>query len=605
MAVSPDILEGYFREQLDALRSEARHFAEAHPSLGRELGLGDSDVADPHVELLLQSCAFLTGRLRHQADAERDRIPNALLQQLYPHLVAPVPAAGVLALDVIRSGRNFELGAALERGREFSIDVEKPDGGTATARFRTTLDTPLWPLRIEDSAIAPPDTFPCVRADDGVGAVLRISLAATGAEPLHALPLERLRLHLSAGGGAGYRVYDQLAGSLRDVVLQTDGRAEPVRLGRDCLRWCGYRSEEAALPARVGTHPGHRLLQEYFAFPEKFLFCDIDGIDLSSASERFELLFLLEGVAPAQITEAAQALRVNCVPVINLHRRALEPVRYDRGHFEYHVSADWAGHAHCEIHDIERLHAIDPDGRSHTIEPLTGGNAARRREVDRLFDLRRTRSADPRIAGTEVHLSLLDRDLRPDTRAVETLGGEALCTNRDLPGHLRAGDRLRLEGPGPVAYGRLLGRPSAHRAPLLTGPQPWHLVAQLSLNHLPLTAGHEGIARLRALLRAHCDATDETQLGQIERLQALEARPAAYYAGGDYWRGPRRGTAIDLTVDDVPGRRMSYLLFGEVLRRFLALFAHVNHLTELRLHSSRTNEACRTWPPLAGNQALL
>src|SRR5262245_16883206 len=85
-------LRYYFEQELKHLREEASAFAQDYPAIAQELSLSRGKSADPHIEMLMQSFAFLTGRLQHQVDAEQATIPNALLEQLYPHLSAPLPS---------------------------------------------------------------------------------------------------------------------------------------------------------------------------------------------------------------------------------------------------------------------------------------------------------------------------------------------------------------------------------------------------------------------------------------------------------------------------------------------------------------------------------
>ena len=44
----------------------------------------------------------------------------------------------------------------------------------------------------------------------------------------------------------------------------------------------GYDDDEALLPVTLRGLSGVRLLQEHFAFPERFLFFDVNGLRLSA-----------------------------------------------------------------------------------------------------------------------------------------------------------------------------------------------------------------------------------------------------------------------------------------------------------------------------------
>ena len=67
---------------------------------------------------------------------------------------------------------------------------------------------------------------------------------------------------------------------------QTDSYAVLVsryeRLARAALQPTGFEPDEAMLPAMPQSFDGYRLLQEYYALPERFLFFTLEGLDRAS-----------------------------------------------------------------------------------------------------------------------------------------------------------------------------------------------------------------------------------------------------------------------------------------------------------------------------------
>ena len=59
-----------FQEELSYLRSAGQSFAARHPKVAGRLELDREGSADPHVERLIESFAFLTARLQRRFDAE-------------------------------------------------------------------------------------------------------------------------------------------------------------------------------------------------------------------------------------------------------------------------------------------------------------------------------------------------------------------------------------------------------------------------------------------------------------------------------------------------------------------------------------------------------
>src|ERR1044072_8088668 len=70
--------------------------AKEFPKIAGRLGLEGFTCADPFVERLLEGVAFLTARVHLKLDAEFPRFTNSLLENVYPHYLAPPPSIPML-----------------------------------------------------------------------------------------------------------------------------------------------------------------------------------------------------------------------------------------------------------------------------------------------------------------------------------------------------------------------------------------------------------------------------------------------------------------------------------------------------------------------------
>ena len=83
-AAKDDLLLHYYAQELAYLRQAGVAFAERYPKVGARLQLDETTCPDPHVERLIESFAFLTGRIQYNIDAEFPLFTSALLENLYP-----------------------------------------------------------------------------------------------------------------------------------------------------------------------------------------------------------------------------------------------------------------------------------------------------------------------------------------------------------------------------------------------------------------------------------------------------------------------------------------------------------------------------------------
>lgn len=594
----------YFEAELGQLREQAVDFGRDYPATAQALALGQGRSGDPHVELLLQSFAFLAGRLRHQLDRDATVLPNALMAQLYPHLEAPIPSLLVAELTP-KPDASYAKPVKLEKGREFNAIARDEAGRTVRCRLSAAFDVPLVPVTIDDIRQVSTTAYDGLSGDPSVHSVLKLQLSAPQHQKLSDLALDTLRFYIDIENSQCWRIYELLSLQLAGIAT-LDENQQLRRQSDKSLRWLGFRDEEAALATDLVTHPGYRLVQEYFAFPEKFLFFELSGLDFSSAGNTTELLLLLRSTVDKTLDPGKRALRLNCAPLINLFQQRIEPVALDQSRYEYKLSADYANHRYTEIYRIDALTAVRPGEPPRPVSPYFALDGFDRLEQQDYFYVTRREESDLRsVPGTETYVSFLDMGFNMQRPSDEAIGGRALCTNRRLAEQLCAGDKLNLEGSGPVQATAVASKPTPHQTPALLGRQPWALISQLLLNHLPLTGGPQGLGALKSMLRLHLGRATLLGAKQIDSITGLTVQPMVRAVTRAGRRQLIEGLHIDLKIDRQRFEGSSPVLFAEVLRRFFALFASVNMLTELSLETHDVKGKLKTWPPMAGEQIVL
>ena len=146
-------------------------------------------VEDPHVSRLLQGVAFLNARIRRKLDDEFPELTDALLGQLYPHYLAPMPPMAIFAFAV---ERDLTEARVLKAGTE----IETEAVGGESCNFRTTQDLTAWPVEIESAALTGRPLRGPV-SPRGCVSVLRLSLRCLAPEATFAqLAPDSLRFFL-------------------------------------------------------------------------------------------------------------------------------------------------------------------------------------------------------------------------------------------------------------------------------------------------------------------------------------------------------------------------------------------------------------------------
>ena len=584
----------YYQRELTWLRHAGANFASRYPKVARRLELSPGECPDPHVERLLEGFALLSARLQRRLDDDYAEFSDALLEQLYPLALRPLPSCAIVQFEPDPTQGNLAEGYAISRDTPLFVT---PTQGS-TVHFRTTAEAVLWPLRIRAATLLDGDAAVAFSGHPQARSALRLTLECLGEFDWTQLPVRRLRVHLAASPMTNAALYDLLGAHA--LGLWSGAPDESLAAVAGLPELVGFADDQALLPDEGGLHPGLRLLAEYFAFPDKFAFFDLPLAPPANGGRECELLIAFDRPPNGRPHLQPGDLRLGCAPAINLFPRTSEPLRPDGTRSEYRLVADAHRESSVEIHSIRTLRAATPRG----VRPVPAYYGHAHTGDGLYWHARRVQGLNPDRPGTDLLLSLVDTACAPLQDALEySLTAELLCTNRYLAEKLPPGTRLGFERPGPVAQAYLRDTPSAQSLPQLSGASRWRLVSQLSLNHLSLVEGPEALEALRELLRLHNLRDDAGARRQVEGISRLQCERVVARVGEDAWRGWRNGLEVCITLDPQHFAGASAVLFSAVLAQFFSLYATANRFVRTVLMEA--DKEVHIWQPLAGKPLSL
>ncbi len=602
-----DIL-GYYQRELAYLRHRGLDFAHRYPKVASRLEYGGTESQDPHVERLIESFAFLTARLQRNIDSEFPEIPTALLSVLYPHLVAPIPSMAIAQFAVDAAQARAAQGFPIPRQTAIFAETAGPQRDRLTCRFRTGYPVTLWPIEIANADLAPAADYGFLDMMPDAAAVLRLRLQCQGQWSFADVVPKSLRCFIHAEPGVAGTVYELLFNELLGIAIIPEGKKAPsTMLPADAVAAVGFGIEDGLLPYPGNAHLGYRLIQEYFAFPQKFHFFDLTRLPSLGPCRSVDLLFLLRTSPQRRLGINRRSFALGATPIVNLFPKTTEPIRIDQTKTEYLLVPDNRWERSTEIHSILKVSATsDVADDSRTFQPyFSYDHHSSMSRQGAFWTARRQPTGRADMPGTDVLLSFLDLAFTPTRPPAQTVFAHTLASNRALAEHIAPQTRLEIEIDAPVSGIAALTKPTRQLAPPLAGDTLWRLISHLSLNQLSLGGGEQGLAALREILRLYANLDDGTVEKQIQGLRSIESRPVVRRIGSDGWRGFCRGIEIKLGVDETLYVGASAFLLGAVLSRFLGLYAAANSFAQLVLTSAQRDGIWKTWPPLAGERIVL
>ncbi len=602
----------YYERELTFLRQMGAEFAARYPKVASRLVLEPDKCEDPHVERLLEAFAFLAARVHLKVDDEFPEITEALLSILYPHYLRPLPSMSVVEMDVDPEQVKPETGLKVERG---AVLYSRPVGGVP-CRFRTCYDVTFWPVDVAEAEWKTPDRLG-VKSSEAVAAV-RLLLRCQGDLTFSRLSLRSLRFYLNGESNLIHGLYEVLCNNCVQVVVRDPNpksRQRPVVLPCGSLRPVGFGRDEGMLPYTRRSFLGYRLLQEYFCFPQKFFFLDLDGLDqvgdagFGPAAEVILLISPFERSERRQTFElgvSARTFRLGCTPVVNLFAQTAEPVLLEHTRFEYPVIPDVSRRGAMEVFSIDDVVSLDPQTQELVrFEPFYSYRHGAGRDHPQAF-WHGVRREGGRSEGSQMYVSLVDLSGRPIQPNVETLTVRTTCTNRDLPSRLPFGNEsgdFELEGAAPVRRIVALIKPTdTLRAPV-GRDSLWRLTSQLSLNYLSLV--DEGREAMQEILRLYNFTGSTYSEKQIEGILSVESRRHFARVVSEDGVAFARGTRVSIEFDEEQFVGGGVYLFAAVLENFLGLYVSMNSFSQLEARTRQRKETLKLWPPRAGQKVLL
>lgn len=609
-----DELLPYYEKELAFIRQMGAEFAKEHPKIAGRLGISSEIIEDPHVSRLIESFAYMNARIQHKLDDDFPELSDALLEVIFPHYQRPIPSMSIVKFYADEE----KLDAKYQLPKNTLLETEQFQG--ETCRFSTVYDTQLYPFKLSKAAlIGRPFTTPGSQKLKGAGGVLKLVFDTFNDEILFSdiIP-DKIRLYLKGQPQHINPLYELLLSSCQSIMMVTsESDPHPIQLPATCIKAVGFEPEDGLLPYPAASFMGYRLLTEYFAFPEKFMFIDIEGFaDKISESAQNSLefyIYLNNSDIELEHNISEQTFQMGCTPVVNLFEHRTDPIKIEHTQTEYQIVPDARRPLGYEVYSIDDVVASTAAGDREKYLPLYGINHAKQDNDAHAYWFSQRRNAKlgihERDDGTDVFLSLVDLHFNPNNPDDRTLNIHSICSNRDQPSKLPfSADQPKLMGVDtapPCTKIRCVTQPTQTIRPSMRNNARWRLLSHLNLNHLSITGRDDATSALKEILRLYDFKETATNRAQIESISNVNTRAISAPLTIDGRATLCRGIEIEIELDNSQLTGSSSYLFASVLEHFFALYCSLNSFTRVLVKLKSKEGYLKKCPPRAGEKILL
>ena len=330
---SKEELYAYFQQSMNYLNEEGEKFSKEYPFVASALNFSSRGTSDPDVQRLLESFAFLDARLQYNLNDKFSKISTMFLSALYPQFVNSIPSCVVMNMQIDEKMFKTLINQVVPKNTTFTRMYQQ-----TKVTFSTIKNLHLSPLKIISTNY--------VRAED---TNLKDLIKFEWALALHVNQLKSLNKNTKTSIYIDANL--NIAESLLKMILCYDVEKNTPIFLTDLsynalfmhsvgeIEYNTLSDEESLLPDN-GAADHYRLLMEYSIFPEKFLFFDLLFNNIFNQDEAILIIPLSKSAKPFNTPIAQDALKINCVPTINLFEKVSNPIYISNEQEKYLLTSD-------------------------------------------------------------------------------------------------------------------------------------------------------------------------------------------------------------------------------------------------------------------------
>ncbi|USO02242.1 MAG: type VI secretion system baseplate subunit TssF [Alphaproteobacteria bacterium] len=537
-------LETYFNEEMSYLREQGDLFSKKYPHVSSTLNISKYKSKDPHVERLIEAFAFLTAKLQKRHDENLSKIGESIVDVLHPHYSKVKPAFSIA---------EFTPNSAYTVSIKKNTEIVAPN----KSKFKTLMDTQIYPMRLKRTSVQ--------------GDFLTLTFSYS-----KLIKFSKLTLHVQGDKNRAAAIFESLKGG---EVYYSFGEEDQSPLKNANFQFFGYNKDETVTASTYDNY-SYTLLQDFFFYPEKFLFASLNLDELPKPPNNEFTLWLPYEKGSTEPKNSD--FNFSAAPVVNLFEISTDPIVIDHKKSAYPLTISAYKPDDYEIHTILQLKCDEKE-----IKPFFNKN-----DTDEFYySSFKTESLIENILGADTFIRLHSNS-QDSLKERKVVYGKVWATNRNRVNEITENDIFTSTIPIPKI--KLLQRP--HYFPYKADRDFWKLISQLSINHLYFSDNATSLSLLKKILRlngAHGDL--------VNLLKSITFKNTANRFTKDGIYGYLRGVEITIEAQI----KSTVIILSKVLHKFFSAQVSLNNFVSLKLVDFDTKQEVRSWNAVIGQQKTL
>jgi len=573
----------HYKNELAILRDYTADYVTKHPDMA---SMVSGHMADSGVERILEATAFLNAYLQMKICDDIPEVIHELTESLHSWDMRPIPATTIVAFSHKPELKQPLLIAA---GAEVaSVPVQ----GTQ-CRFKTCFDVTAHPMTLLNASFF---------QSSGQAPSIRLQCELNGIG-LSGWKVDTLRLFLGDEYAAACDLYLLLMRYLKRIFITSLDNGAVIEIGAEYLKAVGFGDGEAMLTKEKSFMPGHLVLQEYFLFPDKYLFLDLTGFGrcktLGSGTQ-FEIRFELAANLPVMPQVGRNSFVFSATPVINLFEHKAMPIFVDD---EFHGQKIQPLGKKSDQYQLYSVNSVEGLAKNRTAKIVYNLQNPSLQRKSSKYSCQITHSKSALKDGFDTFISIPKQTDDSQIPRIKLDIGLS-CTNGALPDKLGLGEVCYSIRPTPEFVeprNIKIMTPAVFQD--IQPNRQWRLLSGFTLNSVSLKT----VENFRAILRPFINTNSRHQVAvmanyrRIDGIVSIEAKQTDRLLGRSIYRGYEVSLKLRGEYFVTPG---DLHMFCSVLERFLGGYVTKNCF--IRLDVEEVVKGYRfEWPTRMGDRCVV
>ncbi|MDN5649297.1 MAG: type VI secretion system baseplate subunit TssF [Acinetobacter sp.] len=595
----------YYEKQLQEFGQQSRAFADKYPKIAQRLSLNQEQIDDPHIERLIQAFSLIAARIDKKLADSYDIFTRSLFEVMFPQYLRHFPACSVVSFEDLNKQKQLTDVHVIPKGTTLKSRSFKG----VQCEFNTSAEVKLLPIQLESLSF---QTNPSAHIHLNQNATLNLKFELLNPAK-NWLKNEKLPIYLDAISNFPLQVLDHIFHKETSFSLRINHKVVAIKNPFEVM---GFDENESLLPVDQHTHHAYRLLIEYFCFPEKFSYLNLN-LDFLKLLKEENLSFEVQIHLKLNLNDQAiirnyselnvANFKLFTSPVVNLFEKQAEPQKINHKNLEYPLMTDAHHPEFYQVYSIVEMNLIrEKSNQDQVVYPILPFFAMSHYHGD---DIQFFYALNPTVLQNqyvETGYSIISKQLEPHSIKSDFVSCKLLCSNRELPHEAlgQSNNVLNLNDSTVARRALVLKRPTAPFQFEKNKNEQWRIISHLSLNTLALMKG-DAVSHIKELLELYnlpkskenhliIDAIKKIEFEITNKL--VEAKPFPMFV---------RGVKVLMDVDVQVFRGHSLYIFSELISHIFNLKVQMNSFVDVFVRDLNTKQELYQCVQNVGGKKLL